>query len=64
MIYDTIYRVGDKVLQLVNMPDDNTYNGDIGIILEIDNIRKEITIDYDSNIVTLTISLAVNISSN
>ena len=54
IIYDTLYREGDKVLQLMNMPDDNIYNGDIGIILEIDNIKKEITIDYDSNIVTFT----------
>ena len=51
IIYDTLYREGDKVLQLINMPDDNIYNGDIGIILEINNIKKEITIDFDSNIV-------------
>ena len=55
-IYDTVYREGDKVLQLQNMPDDNVYNGDIGIIVEIDNIKKEVTIDYDSNIVTFNSS--------
>ena len=53
-IYDVIYRVGDKVLQLMNMPDDNVYNGDIGIIIKIDTIKKEVTIDYDGNIVTFT----------
>ena len=52
VIYDILYREGDKVLQLQNMPDDNVYNGDIGIILEIDNIKREVVIDYDSNVVT------------
>ena len=56
VIYDVLYREGDKVLQLVNMPDDNIYNGDIGIILEINNILKEVTIDFDSNIVTFNSS--------
>ena len=56
VIYDTIYREGDKVLQLQNMPDDNIYNGDIGVILEIDPIEKLVTIDFDSNIVTFNSS--------
>ena len=56
IIYDVLYREGDKVLQLMNMPDDNVYNGDIGIILEIDTIKREVTIDYDSNIVTFNSS--------
>ena len=48
---DVIYRVNDKVLQLVNQPDDNVYNGDIGIIKDIitkDN-KTEILIDFDGN---------------
>ena len=52
VIYDILYREGDKVLQLMNMPEDNVYNGDIGVIISIDNILKEVTIDFDSNIVT------------
>ncbi len=60
VIYDVLYRVGDKVLQLMNMPDDNIYNGDIGIILEIDNIKKEVTVDFDSNIVTFNKSTFMN----
>jgi len=48
-IGDTIYREGDKVIELVNMPDDNVYNGDIGIIERIDTINKEILVDYDGN---------------
>src|SRR5699024_4358239 len=27
---DAIYRVGDRIMQLVNQPDDGVYNGDIG----------------------------------
>lgn len=53
-INDTIYREGDKVIELVNMPDDNVYNGDIGIIERIDLINKEILIDYDGNYVKYT----------
>ena len=56
IINDCLFREGDKVLQLMNMPDDNIYNGDIGIIIEIDNILKEITIDFDSNVVTFNSS--------
>ena len=55
---DVIYRQNDKILQLVNDPDNNVFNGDIGIIKNIDYKGKsgkpEITIDYDSNIVTYT----------
>ena len=32
---DVTYREYDKVLQLVNDPDNNVYNGDIGYIEEI-----------------------------
>lgn len=32
---DVVYREYDKVLQLVNDPDNNVYNGDIGYIEEI-----------------------------
>jgi exodeoxyribonuclease V alpha subunit len=48
---DVIYRQNDKVLQLVNQPDDNIYNGDIGIIKDIitkDN-KTEILIDFEGN---------------
>ena len=55
---DVIYRENDKILQLVNDPDNNVFNGDIGIIKNIDfkgkSGKPEMTIDYDSNIVTYT----------
>ena len=55
---DVIFRENDKVLQLVNVPDDNVFNGDIGVISSIRNGnytksgKSEITIDFDGNLVT------------
>lgn len=49
---DFIYRVGDKILQLENMPDDNVFNGDIGFIEKISG--GEITINFDGNVVKYT----------
>ncbi len=44
------YRINDKVLQLVNMPDDNIYNGDIGYIENFD--KTKVSINFDGNYVT------------
>ena len=51
----TIYRIGDKILQLKNQPDDNIYNGDIGWLEEIiiDGDPK-LLINFDGNIVEYT----------
>lgn len=38
--FDRIYRVGDKVLQLVNNADEGVYNGDIGRIVSIFTSRE------------------------
>ena len=53
---EVIYREGDKILQLINMPDDNVYNGDIGYIKRIDkhNGKDEIYISFDGNIIKYT----------
>ncbi|WP_377888364.1 ATP-dependent RecD-like DNA helicase [Alkalihalobacillus sp. R86527] len=32
---DLVYRVGDKVLQLVNNPEENVYNGDMGEVVSV-----------------------------
>ena len=53
-INDVIYREKDKVIQLVNMPDNNVFNGDIGIKEKITD--KEIIIDFDGNKVKYTSS--------
>ena len=57
---DVIFRENDKILQLVNMPDDNIYNGDIGVIkyIKYGNTSKsgknEIYVDFDGNVVKYT----------
>ena len=52
---EVIFRENDKVIQLTNMPDENIYNGDIGLIDQIElGSKKEIKIDFDSNIVKYT----------
>ena len=49
------FRVGDKVLQLVNVPEKNIFNGDIGKITVIESGRtvgkknESITVDFDGN---------------
>lgn len=56
---DVVFRENDKVLQLVNNPDCNVYNGDIGYIKSIEEKKEEgskakkeqITIDFDGNYV-------------
>ncbi|WP_122645606.1 ATP-dependent RecD-like DNA helicase [Enterococcus mediterraneensis] len=55
---DTVYRIGDKVLQLVNAPEENVFNGDmgqiVGIILAKDSEDKvdELVIQFDTTEVT------------
>ena len=52
---DYMLREGDKVIQLSNMPDDNVYNGDIGLISRIVlKPNKEVYIDFDGNVVKYT----------
>ncbi|OZU89866.1 ATP-dependent RecD-like DNA helicase [Virgibacillus indicus] len=34
-VSDSVFRIGDKVLQLVNQPEDGVYNGDIGEVAAI-----------------------------
>lgn len=50
-----VYRIGDKVLQLQNDPENNVFNGDIGVIVGITKANQseikidEIIVDFDSN---------------
>ncbi len=54
------YRVGDKILQLKNRPDDDVFNGDIGTLVEIcrkDNfeyLQDTLIVDFDGNFVEYT----------
>ena len=50
------YRENDKVLQQINNPDCNVFNGDIGYIKKIEKVKDKvtkdvITIDFDGNLV-------------
>ncbi len=57
VINEVIYREKDKIIQLTNMPDDNVYNGDIGIIEKImTSPKKEIYINFEGNLVKYTAS--------
>ena len=55
---DTVYRIGDKVLQLQNDPENNVFNGDIGEIVGITNAKNselktdELTVDFEGIEVT------------
>ena len=54
------YRIGDKILQLKNRVDDNVFNGDIGVLIDIcrkDNfeyLQDTLVVDFDGNIVEYT----------
>ena len=64
---EVVYRVGDKVLQLVNDTECNVYNGDIGYIIDIIDAKKsiskkrEIVVDFDGNLVRYTPDKYINI---
>ncbi|WP_265458181.1 ATP-dependent RecD-like DNA helicase [Enterococcus sp. HY326] len=65
---DTVYRIGDKVLQLVNEPELNVFNGDMGVITGItfakDNEDKvdQLTILFDATEVTYRRNEWINIT--
>ena len=64
---DTTFRVGDKVLQLVNDNEVGVSNGDIGYIIDIippklsESKKMEMIIDFDDNIVTYTPDKYINL---
>ncbi|WP_419956078.1 ATP-dependent RecD-like DNA helicase [Neobacillus niacini] len=57
---DVKYRIGDKVLQLVNQPESNVFNGDIGEIISIiyakENTEKQdmVYISFEGNEIEYT----------
>ena len=54
------FRIGDKILQLKNQPNENVYNGDIGILIGIEYAKEsetkedKLTVDYDGVVVEYT----------
>lgn len=65
-INEATYRVGDRVLQLVNQPEDGVYNGDIGEIIHILSAKEteaeeeQIVIQFDEKEVTYNRSSYLN----
>ena len=55
------FRENDKVLQLTNMPDDNIFNGDIGIINKISNKPKELLVNFYNEEIRYTPNLFSNL---
>ncbi|WP_125707117.1 ATP-dependent RecD-like DNA helicase [Lacticaseibacillus porcinae] len=57
---DRTYRIGDKILQLVNNPEQQVFNGEIGRVIgitpakEADSKTDELIIDFDSSEITYT----------
>ncbi|MGN1181653.1 MAG: ATP-binding domain-containing protein, partial [Faecalibacillus sp.] len=55
-----IFRVGDKILQLKNRPEDDVYNGDIGILVEIcpkdgfEYLEDTLIVEFDDKFVEYT----------
>jgi len=45
------FRLGDKVMQIVNNYDKEVFNGDIGWISKIDQEDREVSIDFDGRLV-------------
>lgn len=55
MVGEVTFREGDKVIELTNMPEENVFNGDIGIITKITTSpKKEIYVEFDYNTVKFT----------
>lgn len=62
------YRENDKILQLKNQPDDNVFNGDIGVLVEIQypeetiDRRFRFIVQFDDNFVEYTSDTIMHIS--
>ncbi|WP_279123518.1 ATP-dependent RecD-like DNA helicase [Holdemania filiformis] len=62
------FREGDKILQLKNQPDDDVYNGDIGMLVEIvyanedEAGKNRLIVDFEGILVEYTSDNLLNIS--
>ena len=50
------FKLGDKVMQIVNNYDKEVFNGDIGWISRINREDRELTIDFDGRLITYDFS--------
>ena len=62
-IGDIIYRENDKVIELVNDPDNNVYNGDIGYIVKVNlkDPKSIVEVNFDGNFVVFKKEDLINI---
>ncbi|MBR2991509.1 MAG: ATP-dependent RecD-like DNA helicase [Solobacterium sp.] len=64
----TVFREGDKILQLKNQPEDDVFNGDIGILTEIETAQENengkvtLYVDFDGIIASYTAETISNIT--
>lgn len=58
----TDFIVGDKVILLKNLSESNVFNGDVGVITEIDPAEKKVLVQFDEEIVEF--SGLTNINNN
>jgi exodeoxyribonuclease V alpha subunit len=49
-LYGTIFRVGDKVMQMRNNYDKDVFNGDIGFVRGMDIIEQTMMVDFDGRL--------------
>jgi exodeoxyribonuclease V alpha subunit len=49
---EAVLRVGDKVIQLKNDYQKEVFNGDLGRVIGIDTVEKEVTIGFDERAIT------------
>jgi exodeoxyribonuclease V alpha subunit len=52
ILYGTIFRLGDKVMQTQNNYDKDVYNGDIGFIRSLDVTEQTLVLDFDGRSAT------------
>lgn len=51
-----VFKIGDKVMQLVNNYDKDVYNGDIGRVIAIDRELQEVRVYFEDKLVTYDFS--------
>ncbi len=69
LLFGTLFRLGDKVMQTQNNYDKDVYNGDIGFVRALDMVEQTLRVDFDGRAVTydwmdadqLSLSYAVSV---
>jgi len=49
--FGRMYRVGDRVMQIRNNYEKDVFNGDIGLIADLDEVDLRVTVDFDGQVV-------------